>query len=315
MFKKIVISLFILFLLPIKTLATQVNIAFTIDNNYFIPTMLTINSILKNNKSKSDYTFYVIENNLTFWNKRLISKFIRKNKQELKIIHYSNSLLQSDCPNYFQSYMTMARVILPDLLPQNIDKIIYLDADTLVVTDIKELYDTDLGQHYAGLVLDSGIAIPEDACGFKYTKGYFNSGVILIDLKKWRKDKITDKMTTFVKNHKNRFIGKEDSTSCKYLYPDQDLINTVLHGKIKTLNSGWNCFPSNTNKTGFIYHFIGSNKPWYYKNKSELDCYKLYYDYWINSDLKYLQFITFGQAIKTNYIKNCKEIISKYIKK
>lgn len=63
--KKIIAIIVFMFLFVLPVRAENINVAFTIDNNYPIFTMLVINSILRNNTSNSDYTFYVIENNLT----------------------------------------------------------------------------------------------------------------------------------------------------------------------------------------------------------------------------------------------------------
>ena len=75
----------IIFLFPLKSYA-NINVVFTIDNNYPIYTMLLINSILKNNISNSKYTFWVIEPDITPKNKAKMKKFVEDFGQEINFI-------------------------------------------------------------------------------------------------------------------------------------------------------------------------------------------------------------------------------------
>ena len=85
--KKIIAIIVFMFLFVLPVRAENINVAFTIDNNYPIFTMLVINSILRNNTSNSDYTFYVIENNLTAKNKLKMQKYVNKRKQTVEFIN------------------------------------------------------------------------------------------------------------------------------------------------------------------------------------------------------------------------------------
>ena len=176
--------------------AEKINVAFTIDNNYPIFTLLSINSILKNNVSNSDYMFYIIENNLTDKNKKKMEKFVKKRNQEIEFINIDKPLLKNKelyvhdhCKHVTE--IAMARVYLPEILSNDINKVIYLDADTLVLTDLKELYNEDLHGFVAGMVLDISGKVDFKNKIFSFKKDYYNSGVILIDLKKAREENST----------------------------------------------------------------------------------------------------------------------------
>lgn len=283
--------------------------------------MLVINSILKNNNSNSDYTFYIIGKDLPKIGKLYLKNFVVKNKQKIEIIDYSNPMLKTTSPtNRFNSSITKARIELPNILPKSVKKVLYLDADVLVVEDLKKLYDIDLANEHAGMVYDAYIykkGSYTDGCGFKYNKNYFNSGVILMNIEKWREDKITEKMLSFVAEHKDRFVYKTGVSSCIYEFPDQDLINKILYGKIKPIDRRWNHFFGH-HKNPAIYHYAGVIKPWEFIDNDERT--KLYNEYWSKSSLKHIRLCYMLSyklyylflRMKDEYIERCKEIFSRY---
>ena len=261
----------------------NINVAFTIDHNYPLYTMLVIDSILKNNVSHSDYTFYVINDNLTYWDKFKMTMFVKSKKQKIKFITVdTNAINKGKNPykkTYFCTHVTSigtARMMIPKLLPDDVKKILYLDSDIIVLQDLKELYDTDLGKYYAAMALDNSYLYLTDE--EKRDCTYGNSGVILMDLDKWRKDNISEKIIDY-------------ATSRQLSLPDQDAINKILEGKIKLLNSKWN----NQACDGYsflgidetaILHYISYKKPWVVFESRKNDSYlELYYNYWENSPL------------------------------
>ena len=162
-----------------------------------------------------------------------------------------------------------ARMYLADILPE-LDKLIYLDCDLIIKTSLKELYDIDLNENYIAGVEDIG-------CTYlgKYWKNVFpydyfciNTGVLLINLKKWREDKIVQKLLEAGKQGKYK------------LQLDQELINDVCHEKVIPLDLSWNVQDSfyrndkivktNKNKKYIKYcakhpkiiHYTEKIKPW-----------------------------------------------------
>lgn len=275
-----------------KNINDYVNIAFTIDNNYPIFTMLVIESILENKNPDTEYNFYVLENNITFINKGFMRLYAKYKKTNLTFYRISTESFDEGKKIY--TYLPritpigMARILLPSVLPQDLKRVLYLDADTLVTTDLKELYNTDLKGNYAGMIRNDE---PVNYKDFKFGKNYCNSGVILIDLDAWRKNDIEKKMTEYLKSNLDKFIYKKtkDKYPDTFMYPDQDLINIVLRNKIKILDDKWNAqhFSQNsyiTKNFKGIIHFIGPGKPWlaepFYTN-----AYVMWHKNWNNSIL------------------------------
>lgn len=284
-----------------------INIAFTIDNNYAVPVLLTVNSILENNDSNSDYRFFIVETNLTEKNKQKIYDFVNKRGYKVEFINVNTNFFDKGISFYDEKQwqgrinnIAISRILLPKILPQNIDKVLYLDADILVLRDLIDLWNQDITNYYAGMVVDC--ALPKyDFVDFG--DKYYNSGVILIDLKKWREAQITEKMLRYIESNFKRFIPCDDKESF-FNFADQDLINVVLSGKIKEMPKYFNAFGHYWIKTNeekvYIIHYIGENKPWLVFRDSIL--YKEYYDYWGKSELRhYYYYYKYVLKIKESF--------------
>ena len=293
--KKFIIILIFIFTFSESAFSEKINVAFAIDNNYWLYTLLTINSILKNNTSNSDYYFYVIESDLSNKNRIKMEKYVKKHHQNIKFIDIDLSVIDSGHDYYKDSSnlkhisrISMARIFLPDLLP-DLNKVLYLDSDILVTADLSELYNMNV-KNYAAL-MTKNIDIP---C--------YNAGVMLVNLDYWRKNNITQKMVNYIKKKKS------------LQYMDQDLINIILMKKIKTINPRWNNqygYMSNHNN---IVHYIGGYKPWlinvrlmqntteYFEKRPYI---KLYNDYWRNSDLFAYKFPVRTKQLFKIYLDYC----------
>lgn len=135
------------------------------------------------------------------------------------------------------TYMTMARLELHRILPDE-SRVLYLDVDTIVMFDMSELFDADLGGNVIG-----GVKEPK-RCLDPFM--YINAGVLLMDLEKLRAG-FGDEMVEIANRRKLR---------C----PDQDAINLICQGRILELNpiynaSDWTLVPMNAK----IYHFAGDH--------------------------------------------------------
>ena len=122
-------------------------------------------------------------------------------------------------------------MLLPTILPKEIDKVLYIDGDIICLDSLKELWETPLENF-------SAAAVPDMRCNdirvlnrlsFNRADDYFNAGVMLINLDWWRKNDIQNKSIKFI---------SENRDICKF--HDQDALNVVLHGTIQTLSIRFN---------------------------------------------------------------------------
>ena len=214
-------------------------IVFCCTRNWYIHLYTIIYALLKHNKVDKIYLF--IEDDEISYLKNNKIEFINVNKLPEYVKEYS--------PNYNTKYTKMSylRCYFSKIL--NEDKILYLDVDTLVVDNIQELWKLDLEDN-----VFAGVHEPGEWNKYLMTYGlddvYINSGVLLMDLKKIREEKLDDSMI-YLLNY------------TKFAYPDQDVINLVCRNRIHQLSNIYN----SSETTGIvdnakILHYIRGNKGW-----------------------------------------------------
>ena len=194
-------------------------------------------------------------------------KFPYQLPPQVKIINGSNqTFFKKDGPNMNSrfTYMAMMRAALCYLLPHH-DKVLSLDIDTIVVQDISDLWDIDLGDNYFVACVE-----PDRCWGGKWHKEtdprmYYNVGVTMFNLKKMREDKAEEII--------------QDLNVSKYDFIEQDCMNKLCQGGILNLSNDFNCMKySGYQYCGHsfdpkIIHFAGI-KDWFNINSKELKKYK-----------------------------------------
>ncbi|MGR6467192.1 glycosyltransferase family 8 protein [Rhizobium sp. PAMB 3182] len=149
-----------------------------------------------------------------------------------------------------------ARLFLPECLPKQ-DRVIWLDADTVVLDDLAPLWRVDLGSNLVAAAPDLFIA-EEDIVATGSRKGcYFNSGVMLINLTLWRAEAIVRR----ARSH----IAAPD-----LICEDQSVLNRLCQGRVRLLGHEWNFHGARFDEYPVrirrihpkILHFCGQRKPW-----------------------------------------------------
>ncbi len=167
----------------------------------------------------------------------------------------------SDCM-HCRDYYTSAiyyRLLIPELFPQY-DKVLYMDCDTVALTDIAQLYCIDIGDNYIGAVADEAVAgVPQFRAYVKQALGieaehYFNSGVIVMNLVKFREIGFYEKFSAVLRSY-NFTIA-----------PDQDVLNLICKDKVYYYDGGWNKMPigGKTEQKPMLIHYNLTMKPWHY---------------------------------------------------
>lgn len=257
------------------------DIAFCI-NDSFIPFITVVMKSVMENNPNSSLSFYVLVDKITNRNRRCINHIVDGyTNSRCSIIKINDDRVDNLRIGKLHKCIWY-RALLPDYLPSHVDKVLYLDADTLVLGEIESLFMTDLdGMALAGgLDPMSFIQTTFDRLGYEREYHYFCSGIMLINLKFWRDNGITDRIIRFASIH-------EDLIQ----YPDQDAINYVNAGNIVCLPLKYaimDCFLTKYKSEGWlskrelmdclqdprIVHFAG-NAPW----KREY-AHRLFHDDW-----------------------------------
>lgn len=153
------------------------------------------------------------------------------------------------------------RLFIPEMFPEY-DKAIYIDSDVIVKSDLARLFDTDIGDNYVGACTD--LSIQDNSDLINYVEGYVgvdrlkyvNSGVLLMNLDKMRKDGFTA-----------HFLNLLNTYHFDSVAPDQDYVNAICNNQIYYLDSRWNTMPNSVPSTSpAIIHYNLFLKPWYYED-------------------------------------------------
>ena len=154
------------------------------------------------------------------------------------------------------SLVTYYRLFLPELLPNSINKILFLDPDMLIRTKIAPLWQINI-ENYSIVAVENPNAMElKKRLLIPPTASYFNAGVLLINLNYWRTRNITKKLLFYLKNNQS-----------KLRFWDQDVLNAVLWNSCRILEEAWNTIDTTQVSQPKIIHFIGARKPWHLKNK------------------------------------------------
>ncbi len=210
-----------------------VNIALITDSRYIPPTATSISSALKNKCPESIYNFYIITEDITLQDETMLMrlKTLAPNSVNIKIIPQKEpDLPYENMQRFLQYKVGMHKIYLPEILSE-LDKVIYMDGDTIVLKDLHELFDIDVADVY--------VAVAKDGIFYRFPKEmqemgldkrgyYFNSGVMLYNLALQRQDNITEKLVEYIKTHED-FFG------------DQDVLNMVFGDKLKLMSYRYNC--------------------------------------------------------------------------
>jgi lipopolysaccharide biosynthesis glycosyltransferase len=253
-----------------------VDITYITDSQYVPVTMVSMYSAIANKCPSTTYNFHIITENITSLDESRILKLKKLSPDTININiipRYEPDLPFENMERFLQYKVGMHKIYLSEILT-NLDKVIYMDGDTLVLKDLRDLYDFNVENVYASVVKD-GIyyRFPKEMqeMGLDKRGFYFNSGVMLHNLKKQREDKVVDKLVEYIKTHKD-------------FYGDQDVLNVVMDDKLKLMSYRYNCIstffeaddlaflskyyneelPSNTTdiyKKSSIIHYAG-DKPW-----------------------------------------------------
>lgn len=209
-------------------------VVLTADNNYIIPLAVTVMSLLRNADKNTEYSIYVFVDEL-FDETEFFRIINVNNNAAFSFIRIKKNLLENAyIYNVGLSIFTYCRLLIPQLLPE-IEKCIYLDTDIVVLEDLSSVYATNMEEYYIAGVKDYGIQKrlgknPDELAklGLASETQYINAGVLFLNLKKIREDKIDE---LFIEN-----IGK------KWRFEDQDILNKCCYGKICFLELKYNIF-------------------------------------------------------------------------
>jgi lipopolysaccharide biosynthesis glycosyltransferase len=161
------------------------------------------------------------------------------------------------------------RIFCPEILDRSIDRILYLDADLVVVDDLRPLWETSLDGVAVAAAPDPFGHVRKGALGMPPEAVYVNSGVLLLNLDHWRAEGVTARLADYIRRH-----------GPNLRFHDQDAINAILHARTRLLDLRWNLqvrlIGARRNealdraairraaRSPAIIHYASNRKPWVY---------------------------------------------------
>jgi len=249
---------------------SPIDLLVTFDRNYIPPFETMLRSLSASNRGER-FHLWLMHQDIPEEDLEKLQRYCTALDMELTEVKVGKDLFeQAPVTDRYPSEMYY-RMLSPKLLPDTLDRILYIDPDTLILNPLRPLWETDLGNsifaaasHTASNELMDGL----NKLRLDTVSSYFNTGVELIDLSRARLLVHPDSIFAFIREH-----GEE------LLLPDQDVFN-ALYGKYTMLidDAVWNYdaryYPKYLisgdeartvewvmNHTA-ILHFCGRDKPW-----------------------------------------------------
>lgn len=276
----------------------NINVCLACDDNYAKYAGVVIASILYNADNNTSLSFYILDGGISNEHKNAILTLKSIKNCIIEFIQISDSMFEDYKKIKTHSYISLAtyyRLKLPTLLP-TISRVIYLDCDIVVNSDLLELFNTNLGENCFAGCFDINLKMLEN------NPTYVNAGVLVIDMDNMRKNNLEEAFLNWTKENFN-------TITCG----DQEIINEVCKEKITIVDGKWNTqvidFVKRSNycRKPSIIHYIAKGKPWH---RASVSYYKNYY-------IKYFQMTPWKknkfEELKYRYVEQLISIF-KFIK-
>jgi lipopolysaccharide biosynthesis glycosyltransferase len=257
----------------------RISVAYTPDSRYALPLTVSLVSLLENYSFNSPIDIYLLGGEFPEEERRLLTqsvdRFLRKGARLIWLACDPGSIRSLRTELHF-SYVVYLRLLLPELLDRGMERILYLDCDTLIQSDVTPLFHHDMGENALLAAqdrnvcsFDSPIADLKDKVGkfnIPAEEKYFNAGVLLFNLTVWRQEKLSERILNFCQENQDALF-----------LADQNAVNIFLHKRIGELDFSWNHqFLLKQFREGLteipimkgngaspkILHFVSNEKPW-----------------------------------------------------
>jgi lipopolysaccharide biosynthesis glycosyltransferase len=241
-----------------------------VDRSFVLPLAVALTSL--DHSSRGDHvTAHVIHSGISPETRVRVSSGLSSTQVNWHAV--DDKAVKGAHHSVFLSPASLYRLLLGDLLPHDVRRVVYLDADTVTVQPLRQLFDVDLGSSVLGAVRDAAspwaagpLGPPWKVLGMSPDSPYFNSGVLAIDLARWRDEQIGLRCLQVLRAAQPR-------------WGDQDALNVALEGKWSEVTRRWNLQTSDALGQGIawalwrrdvesaledpaVIHYTDRDKPW-----------------------------------------------------
>lgn len=234
------------------------NVLYCSDNNYAPYMGVSIKSLLENNKEAEAITVYAVADNISEDNIERLKRQVAEYGDTRRLIiidgrQWVDRLVSLNILPYRGGQTTNLRLFFMEYIEQDVERLLYLDCDTVICGNIDELFNAPMGDSPAAVVLDSLSGKEyKKIIGFKQSDRYFNAGMVLFNIGNWVKNDCQSRLTTLMNDPEYNLPNN-----------DQDFLNLLLKEDKMIVSPKYNFQTT---------HQIYSNKT-YYSNYSSLGYY------------------------------------------
>jgi lipopolysaccharide biosynthesis glycosyltransferase len=265
------------------------------DDAYAMPLGVAIRSALDQLPAHRRMRLFILDGGMSTDSRALLADSWKDPRIAIEWLHPNVDLVRDLPVSDHISIAAYLRLLMPELLPADVTRVIYMDADMMVRRDLCDLWDEPQGHHavlavqdLAAPYLDAANSMANfEKCyrrlaaawpvanyrelGLPVDGKYFNSGLLVVDLEQWRRDGIAGQVLDCLRTHRQHV-----------LWWDQYALNVVLARRWRALDHRWNqgahiyVYPHWTEspvdketfhrvrKAPWIVHFCSPTKPWHY---------------------------------------------------
>lgn len=232
---------------------SMIDVLCAADDSYAMPLAVTLKSACRNLSTTNRIRLFLLTETISDDNWRMIQQTLRDQPIEVLIVRPDRGMVADLSISHHISHTAYFRLLAAELLPHDVEKVIYLDSDLLIRQDISQLWNLPLDDAYCLATVD--VACPyvdaKSGCsnfrraapymaslrpisnfrqlGLDGRHEYFNSGVMVLNLKRWRRENIVDDLLRTLRDNQ-RFVW------CW----DQYALNVVFHGQWGRFHPCWN---------------------------------------------------------------------------
>ncbi|MCM0589158.1 MAG: glycosyltransferase family 8 protein [Gloeotrichia echinulata IR180] len=257
----------------------SISVVCTIDDKYAQHCAVMLTSLFKNNPTQV-FEVYIISDSIKSKEFQKLEIFLNPNIHKFYFIKIDKDSFQEAPISHHISIAAYFRLLITEVLPIELEKVLYIDSDIIFRRKIDDLWKIDIGNFTHAATIAIGMDDYPKKIGLPENSLYFNSGLMLINLEYWRGLKIFERGCELIRQQRE-----------KLQWWDQDVLNILLHNSWLPIDLTWNSqvfmddeevpisslYQEKYTKFNYlkakvdpaIVHFIGggSAKPWYYACK------------------------------------------------
>lgn len=251
----------------------KLNIAYSCDEAYVHHTGISMISLFENNKDIEQIEIFFIAKEVSDESLLTLRGIAEKHKRLFSVVPFNSICYDLDVKDTGRHIETIYAKLFFTRIPK-IDKIIYLDSDTIVAGSLKELCEIKLGDNFFAGVNARAIN-PADKLNLKKSDPFINDGVVFINLEECRKHNILEKFKEFIAQHNGNppllsegVINKVCTGKIKVIHPKFNLMSSLIEFKGNRFASIDSYYTNDILKEAIsdpvIIHYLAAfyNRPW-----------------------------------------------------